>query len=155
MIDTDERGVVAGIEKGGFGFGHNSNEGVLGHVHSQSGGHLGVDPALFQDQVDPARDPTFAGGEEAGGFSRNQFLLESIQNALIEGHPAEGGAGLDDLVETAVVTFAQSNGFLGAQVVAQNFHEQLATAADFGSEPLAYDVAHGVGKADAYLLFLA
>ena len=67
----------------------------------------------------------------------------------------KGRARLDDFVETAVFAFADRDRFAGAEIVAQNFREQLPAATDFRREPLADDVTHGVGQADAQLLFFA
>ena len=79
----------------------------------------------------------------------------SVQNRLVEGHPAEGRAGFDDFVEAAVLAFAERDRFSGAQIVPHDFGEQLAAAANFRREALADDIAQGVGQPDAQLLFFA
>ena len=97
----------------------------------------------------------FARGEKPRGFFGDEIALVGVQNRLIERHPAEGRTGFDDFVEAAVFAFAERDRFPRAQVVAHDFGEQLPAAADFRREPLADDVAQGVGQANAELLFFA
>jgi hypothetical protein len=54
-----------------------------------------------------------------------------------------------------VLAFADRDGFTGAEIVAQNFREQLPAATDLRREPLAHDVAQRIRKPDAELLLFA
>src|SRR5205085_5143235 len=89
------------------------------------------------------------------GFLAEHAVLVGVEDRLIERHPAERGARFDDFVETAVFALAQSDRFLGAQIMAKNFGEQLPAAAYFLGEALTHDVAESISKAYSQLLFFA
>ena len=74
---------------------------------------------------------------------------------MIESHPAKGRTGLDDLVEAAVFAFSDGDGFLRAQVVAEDFGEQLPAATNLGRETLADYITQSIREANAQLLFFA
>ena len=130
-------------------------EGVRGQVEAQAGIEIVIDAAAFLDEVDAAGDASFAGGEESRRFFRDEIVLVGVENGLIESHPAERRACFNDLVEVAMLAFAERDCFFGPQIVAQNFCEQLRPPPSFGREPLADDVAQRVGETNAQLLFFA
>ncbi|MFM1944766.1 MAG: hypothetical protein RI897_3748 [Verrucomicrobiota bacterium] len=139
-----------GYGDGGGGFG-----GVLGEFHAEVdhfGG--GFAPAFF-DVVDTAGDGAASATEGEGGFFADEAIFVGFEGAVIEGAPAECGAGLDDFVEGFPFAFAHLDCFLGAEVGAHDFEEGGAAAADLGDEALADDPAERIGEADADLfLFL-
>src|ERR1700704_1224906 len=125
------------------------------NVETQAGIQLGVDAARFLDQIDAARDAALARGVKLCRLFADKTIFVSIQNRLIERHPAERTAVLNDFVEAAMFAFAKRNRFARAQIVSKNFAEQLASAIFFRCEPLADDIAERVGQANTELLFFA
>src|SRR5260370_14214527 len=128
---------------------------VSGNVQAQARVELIIHAARFLDQIDAAGDVAFLRGVELGDVFGDQVVLVGLENRLIEGHPAERRASLDDLVEIPMFAFAERDGFLRAQIVAHYFGEQLPPAADFRRQPLANDVAQRGGQTKAQLLFFA
>src|SRR3954462_3378661 len=123
-------------------------ERVRGKIEAQTRVKIVVQAAGFLNEIDPARDATFAGGEEARGVFRDVIALVGVEDRLVEGHPAERRACFNDLVEVAMFSFANRDRFLGPKIVAHNLGEQLPAAADLRGEALADDVAECVSKAD-------
>src|SRR4030088_3321631 len=130
-------------------------ERVGGNVETQAGIQLGVDAARFLDQIDAARDGAVARGVKLCCLFADETIFVSIQDRLIERHPAERAAVLNDFVEAAMFAFAKRNRFARPQVVAENLAEQLASTTFFGRESLADDVTQGVGQPNAELLLFA
>ena len=54
-------------------------------------------------------------------FLRDQIRFVGMHDGLVEGHPSKRLARLNDFVEIAVLAFAQSDRFRGAQIVAHEF----------------------------------
>src|SRR6202022_4798941 len=77
------------------------------------------------------------------------------EDSVSASHPDQRGAGPNDFGEATVFALAQRNCFLGAQIVAHDFAEQLTAAALLGSETLTDDVTQTVGKTNTELLFFA
>src|SRR5262249_16304181 len=102
---------------------HNLAESVCWHIHAQTGLDVAVDAARLLDEVHSTRDSAFAGGVETRSFFSDQIILISVQNRLIESHPAILCAGLDNFIEVAVSAFTERDRFLGSQIVPHNLGE--------------------------------
>ncbi len=109
--------------------------------------------AALLDEINAAGDSAFARSKKPGGFFGDVIAFVSSEDRLIESHPTKWRAGFNDLVETAVLAFSQRDGFLGAQVVAKNFSEQLPAAADLWRKPLANDESQSVSETNTQLFF--
>src|ERR1700682_5623824 len=75
---------------------------VCGEIEPQPGVEIVVHPACFLDEVEAASHASLASGEQPRGFFRDEFALVRVQDRLVERHPAERRAGLNDFVEAAV-----------------------------------------------------
>ncbi len=74
---------------------------------------------------------------------------------MIESHPAKWRAGLNDLIKAAVFAFSDLDGFFRAQVVAENFGDQVPATTNLGRETLAHYITQSIREANAQLLFFA
>src|SRR4051794_8379739 len=91
---------------------------------------------------------------QSGVFADNSFLQGATQT-LVEAVPAVGRTRFDDFVERLAFRFAVTNRFARAQAAADHFRDQMPSAVDARNQPLAHDVANGVGQAITKLLFVA
>ena len=107
------------------------------------------------DQIDPAGDAALSRGKKRCCLFGDKIVFVGGEDRLIESHPAKGRTGLDDLVEAAVFAFSDGDGFLRAQVVAEDFGEQLPAATNLGRETLADYITQSIREANAQLLFFA
>ena len=100
-------------------------EGVFRKIEAQTGIQIDIQAARLFDQIDALGDTRFARGEEFGRLFGDEIVFISGEDRLVESHPAKGCTGLDDLVKIALFIFTQHDGFFRAQIVAEDFHEQL------------------------------
>ena len=111
-------------------------KGVFGQIEAQTGVQVLIHAARLLDQIDPAGDAALSRGKKRCCLFGDKIVFVGGEDRLIESHPAKGRTGLDDLVEAAVFAFSDGDGFLRAQVVAEDFGEQLPAATNLGRETL-------------------
>lgn len=89
-----------------------------------------------------------------GDIRGDEVFLEGVEAGLIEGLPAVMGILFHDLVEGSGGGFAFPDDLLHTEVVAEDFVDGGAAAADFGQEELADDPFEAGGEAVPDFSFL-
>src|SRR5216684_7442910 len=89
MIDADQRGVVAEIEKSAILFlFHNLEKSVFGNVEAQAGIEIAINSPRFLDQIDTSLDPAFARTKKKRCFFSDKIGFIGVQDRLVKSHPA-------------------------------------------------------------------